>query len=89
MMFYDVSRPLYLETEASGVNLGAVLLHVRKGMNCGHYRVSDNATLCPITYTSNTLLSTEWWYSNIKWEALGILHGLKEFTITVLPRKYV
>ena len=34
MSFYDVARPLYLETNASGIGLGAGFLQVRDGMNC-------------------------------------------------------
>ena len=33
MKFYDVTGPVYLETDASGVGLGAGLLHIRDGMN--------------------------------------------------------
>ena len=36
MTLYDVSRPLYLKTNASGVGIGAELLQLRKGMNYGH-----------------------------------------------------
>ena len=45
MKFYDAFRPLYLETDASGVGLGAGLL--RAGMNCGHDEIPDSVTLCP------------------------------------------
>ena len=34
--FYDVSRPLYLESDASGVNLGAGLPQVMRRLNWGH-----------------------------------------------------
>ena len=50
--FYDTSRPLYLETDASDVDLGAGLLQVRDGMNCGHDEVPDNAKLYPTAFTS-------------------------------------
>ena len=45
MKVCDVSRPLYLEKDASGVSLGAGLLQVREGINCGHDEVPDNLTL--------------------------------------------
>ena len=45
MKFYDVARPLFLETDASGIGFGAGLLQVRDGMNCGHDEVPDNAIL--------------------------------------------
>ena len=36
MKFYEVSKPLYLElTDASSIGLGAGLLQVRDGINCG------------------------------------------------------
>ena len=89
MKFYDASRPLYLKTDASGVCLEAGLLEVRKGMNSGYDEVPDNVTLCPIVFDSKGLLSAECKYTNIEWEALDILHGLKNFTITVLLRMYV
>ena len=90
MEFYDSSRPVYLETDASGVNFGARLLQVREGMNCGYDEVSDNVNLHPIVFASKSLLSAEWQYSNIEREALWILHGLvKSFIITVLQKKYL
>ena len=36
MKFYDMARPLYLETNKSGIGLGAKLLEVMDGKNCGH-----------------------------------------------------
>ena len=36
MTFYDAAAPLYLETNISGIGLGARLSHVRDGMNCMH-----------------------------------------------------
>ena len=35
MEFYDASKPLYLETDAYSVSLGAGLLEVRDRMSCG------------------------------------------------------
>ena len=34
MKFYDYTKPLYLETDASGVSLGAALLQLRDNMTC-------------------------------------------------------
>ena len=50
MKFYDMSKPLYLETDASGISLTAGLLQVRERMNCGHDKMPDNVTLCPIAF---------------------------------------
>ena len=46
MKFHDATRPLCLETDVSGVSLGARLLQVRDGMNYGCNAVPDNATMC-------------------------------------------
>ena len=51
---FDASRPLHLETDASDVSLGAILLQVRKGTNCGCDKVPDNASLHPIAFASNS-----------------------------------
>ena len=79
MKFYDVSRPPYLETDASGVSLGAKLPQVRDGMNCRFHKLLDNATLCLIAFASKSLSSLEWYYTNIKQEALERLHSLEKF----------
>ena len=39
----------------------------------------DNTILCSIAFASKSLTGAEWRYSNIKHEALGILHGLEKF----------
>ena len=39
MKFYDTSKQLYLETNVSGVDLGAGLLQMQEGMNCVHDKV--------------------------------------------------
>ena len=75
MKFYDLARPLYLETDASIISLGTGLLQLKDGMSCGHDEVPDNAVLWPITYTRKSLSSLEWHYSNIKCMALRILHA--------------
>ena len=42
MKFYDTARPLNQETDASGTDLGSVLLQVSDGMNCKFDEVPDN-----------------------------------------------
>ena len=46
MKFYDIARPLYLETTTSGISLGARLLQLRDSMNCDE--IKNNAILCQI-----------------------------------------
>ena len=79
MKFYDDTKLLYLETDASGISLGAPLLQLRDNMNCPKDTVPDNTTLCPIAFASKSLTGAEQRYSNIKCKALGILHGLAKF----------
>ena len=59
LKFYDTSKPLYLDIDASGIGLGASLLQMRKDMNCWFDKVTDNATLCPIAFASKSLSSVE------------------------------
>ena len=60
-----LSRPLYLESDASGVSLGDRLSWVRDGLNCGCDKVPDNETLYPTASTSKSLSSAEWCYNNM------------------------
>ena len=79
MKFYSDIKPLYLETDASGIGLGAALLQTWRGTTCQNDTVSDNPILHPIAFASKSLTGTEHRYSNIERDALGILHGLKTF----------
>ena len=79
MKFYNESQPLYLETDASGVGLGAALLQTRKGTSCPRDEAPDNSILRPIAFMSKSLSSAEERYSNIERQELGKLHGLKKF----------
>ena len=79
MKFYDDTEPLYLETDVSGIGLGAALLQLHDNTTCLEGMTPDNTILCPITFASKSLPGMEWRYSNIECEALGILHGLEKF----------
>ena len=79
MKFYDDTKPLYLNTDPSGIGFGAALLQSRNGTTCPKDIVPNNTVLRPITFASKSLTSAEHRYSNIQREALGILHGLKKF----------
>ena len=79
MKFYDNSKLLYLETDASGVGLGAALLQLHDNTVCQKGVAHQNIALRPIAFASKSLTGVEWRYSNIEWEALGILHGLEKF----------
>ena len=79
MKFYDDSKSLYLETDASSVGHGAALLQTQEGTTCQKDMVPDNTILHPIAFASKSLTGTEYRYNNIDWEPLGILHGLDKF----------
>ena len=79
MKFYDDTKPLYLETDASGIGLGAALLLICEGTACQKDIAPENTTLCPIAFASKSVTGAECRYSNIEREALGIIHGLKKF----------
>ena len=79
--FYDDSKPLYLKTDA--------ILQLRDNMNCPKDTAPDNNILCPIAFVSKSLTGAERRYSNIKCEALGILHGLEKFYHYCFGRGYL
>ena len=45
MKFYDDTKPLYLETDASRVGLGVALLQMHEGTACQKDVAPDNTTL--------------------------------------------
>ena len=66
MKFYDDTKPLYLETDASRVGLGVALLQLLNNMTCQKSMAPDNTILWPIAFASKSLTGAEWRYSNIK-----------------------
>ena len=79
MKFYDENKPLYLESDLSGVGFGAILLQTRDGATYQRDTTPDNTTLQPIAFAIKSLTSAEHRYNNIEREELGILHGLEMF----------
>ena len=79
MKFYDNTKPLYLETDASRIGLGVALLQTCEGTACQKDIALDNTNLNPIAFASKSLTGAECRYSKIEREALGIIHGLKKF----------
>ena len=77
--FYDETKPLYLETEASGIGLRAALLQTRSATSCPRAKAPDNSILRTIEVASKSLSGAERRYSNIEREALAILHRLDKF----------
>ena len=79
MKFYNETKSLHLETDASGIGLGLVLLQTRDGATCPRDILPDNTILRPFTFARKSLNSMEQGYSNMEREALGILCGLERF----------
>ena len=79
MKFCDETQPLYLETDVSGMRLGAALLQTISGRSCPTDKAPDNSILRTITFSSKSLSSVERRYRKIEREAQGILHGLEKF----------
>ena len=66
MKFYDDTKLLYLETDASGVSLEAALLQLHDNMTCLKGMAPDNTILQPTAFASKSLTSAGWRYSNIE-----------------------
>ena len=68
MNFYNKKEQLYLETDASIVELGNGLLQVGDEVQFPKDEAPDNSTLQPIGFASKSLTSAETCYSNIERE---------------------
>ena len=66
MKFYDDTKLLYLETDASGVSLGVALLQLHDNTACQKGMAPENKNLHPIAFASKSLTHAEQRYSNIK-----------------------
>ena len=56
MKFYDETKPLYIETDASGVGLRASLPQKRSGTCCHRYEAPDNNLHRPIVFASLSIV---------------------------------
>ena len=63
--FLNEKEPLYSETDASGVGLGAGLLLIWDSLQFPQDKAADNAALHPIAFESKSPNSAETSYSNI------------------------
>ena len=79
MKFYDDAKLLDLETDALGLGLGAALLQLCNNTACKRDMAPDNTSLRPMAFATKSFTGAEQRYSNIKQEALGILHELEKF----------
>ena len=64
MKFYDEMKPLYLETEASRVELRDGLLQTKEGTHYPRDETPDNNIPKLITFTSKSLSAAERRYSS-------------------------
>ena len=78
MKFYDDTKLFYLDTDAPGIRLGAVLLQLRDNTTCQTHMAPDNTILHPMVFVSKSLTGAECRYCNIECKALGILHRLEK-----------
>ena len=59
MKFYNVVRPLYLETNASSIGLWARLLQEKDDINCRYDEKPDNVITYITAFTRKNLSSVE------------------------------
>ena len=73
LAYYDKSKPVVLQVDASGKGLGAVLLQENK----------------PITFASKALTPAESRYANIDRELLAVVYGCEKFHTYLYGRNFV
>ena len=72
LAYYDPSKPVTLEVDASGVALGAVLLQDGR----------------PVAFASKALSDTETRYANIEREMLAVVFGCEKFRTYLFGRSF-
>ena len=66
MKFYNETRMVYLETDASGIVVGSRLLQIRDGMTCLQDEAPHNSILRLIYLPAKALSNTEKRYGKIE-----------------------
>ena len=95
LKYYDSTKNLYLEVDASQKAIGKALLQSvqehseSKADGCQQNWVESNVNDCektiipndllPVAYDSKTLIDAESQYANIKCELLGVVDGVEKF----------
>ena len=80
LAYYDKDKPVFIEVDASGQGLGAVLLHgniledeLESSSETEGRFLSFRSRLKPIAFASKSLSDAETRYSNIERELLGVV----------------
>ena len=88
MKFYDDTKLLCLETDASRVGLGAALLQLCNNTTCQKDMVQDNIILCPIAFASKSLTGASKDTATFRERHLAYYMALKSSIIIVLAGRY-
>ena len=87
MKFYDDTKPLYLETDASRIGLRAALLQLWDNTDCQKGTALDNTILCPTAFASKSLTGAKQRYSIIEYDVLVYYMVWKKFHHYCLGRE--
>ena len=82
--FYDISKPLFIECDASKKGLQCILLQPVSGMDEKDLAIASNMSdflsdIHPVAYTSKSLSDAETHYTNFERELLGLGFGVEHF----------